>query len=108
MAQAAVPTADPLQMECKHGLMPAFCSSCVDSGPTWVFRAVGGTAYHARQDCEWLGWGHPRVHRRGLTDNPIEKITRAEAEAYLYQPCATCSSDHRLDRTDADLLVRGA
>lgn len=64
---------------------------CVDGGPTWVFRTAGGSHYHARPDCEWLASGRPRLHRHGLSDHPVEEVTLAEAEAYLYQPCTVCA-----------------
>ncbi len=69
----------------------AYCSSCVDGGLTWVFRTAGGSEYHTRPDCEWLSSGTRRTHRRGLNDQPIESVSLAEAEAYLYQPCTVCS-----------------
>jgi hypothetical protein len=78
-------------MECTHGLPPWFCPSCADGRPTWVFQTVGGSAYHARTDCERLTAGTQRAHRRGLVDHPVERITRAEAVAYLYQPCPACT-----------------
>jgi hypothetical protein len=61
-----------------------------------VFRTAGGSEYHALPDCEWLASGPPRTHRHGLTDHPVERITLAEAEAYLYQPCAVCSQGRSL------------
>jgi hypothetical protein len=82
-------------MECKHALPPWFCPSCEDGRPTWVFRTVGGSSYHARKDCELRAEGNRQAHHQGLVDHPVERITRAEAEAYLYQPCPACIQPNR-------------
>ena len=99
-------------MECRHGLSPWFCPSCADDRPTWVFRTTGGSTYHARTDCEQLVAGWSQAYRRGLVEHPVERITRAEAEAYLYQPCATCtqpnSAGHIDRQTGALVWARGA
>jgi hypothetical protein len=82
-------------MECKHGLPPWFCSTCAGDASPWVFHTVGGSSYHTRPDCEWLEVGTPSAHRRGLTDHPVERTTRAEAVAYLYQPCDACMTPEK-------------
>ncbi|MDH3539710.1 MAG: hypothetical protein OEP52_06935 [Acidimicrobiia bacterium] len=52
---------------------------------------MDGNTYHAHTDCGRRTAGSRRPHRRGLADHPVERITRAEAEAYLYQPCPACT-----------------